>query len=416
MVRPHELPHALFGHRPLVQVVPAAVRDVEQHHLSLPDNLPKPAQLPDLPPQRALRAGCRAAEDHVLVLVRLNAPPAQGIQRAVRIPEDNKRRRLVEQIPTRFGDVADGLALKWEAVDGLRDQGDNVLVDHVPARAQHDQMRDLLYPKLVGEIGSASARRLERNGEPRHRSRVLVEPLLILVQGDLDDLKVVAALPDLLVRLPQLRREHLAGLAPGSREVKGCILPLEPSGLHLHPVAPHKNIPDGRDCGWRRDVEEALGVVGDRGAPLAGDQLPSPPVQEHHHRHPRDPVLLAQPLLEVALVVGQREPRRGAAVLVEHRAGAVAADLHYLKRLGAPLCPLVGCLCYGGELSARGAPPRGEVEPDDVCPHRRGADRLLGLVGEKLRLAAQEPVHHPSLQLLPSGGVGLAEPLGAGFL
>mmetsp|Transcript_7529 Transcript_7529/g.17828 ORF Transcript_7529/g.17828 Transcript_7529/m.17828 type:complete len:414 (-) Transcript_7529:93-1334(-) len=237
-------------------------------------------------------------------------------------------------------------------------------VDRLTGRTVHEhQGGDALHLEPRRERGLALVAR--RDGQPRHRREVLLELSHVLVARDEDHLELLACGLDLLVGLDQQRREGLARRAPVRREVEADHLALaaQCGELDRLTVARHELVAHRLPDRWRLPREVlALEVLHHSVTAVLGDQLARLAVEDDQRRDARDLELLRQRRLELALGVGQSEPRLLTIVLVEGRLLTVARDEDDLEALARRHEALVGLGQLRREPPARRAPVRREVE------------------------------------------------------
>jgi len=218
---------------------------------------------------------------------------------------------------------------------------------------------DALDPKVLVERFSS---RLIFKGhrEPRHGSKVFLEPRLVLVAGHeyhLERLRRVTQ--HLIVRLDELRGELAARAAPVRGEVNPdvCARGFERTQRNFGAVGSDELVADGlRERRWL--PRESLRVLHHGRASVFVEDV-ALLVQDDEGRDAADLVLGAELVFEIALGELHGEPRLFAVVLGERGLVLVRGGEDDLEVLTLGLELLVNLTEDRGELAARGAPGDG---------------------------------------------------------
>ena len=138
-------------------------------------------------------------------------------------------------------------------------------------RAPKEKMRALRVrdlANLVERLGALAV--LERQGDPGHAAKVLLELRLVAVRRAKDHLKVLARGLELRVGLGELRGEVSAGPAPVRRKIDADILALN----RLIFAISHKGLAQRFQWGRRRPwILFALWIFGDSRPAICGNQF-----------------------------------------------------------------------------------------------------------------------------------------------
>ena len=197
--------------------------------------------------------------------------------------------------------------------------------------------------------------------EPRHGSKVFLEPRLVLVAGHeyhLERLRRVTQ--HLIVRLDELRGELAARAAPVRGEVNPdvCARGFERTQRNFGAVGSDELVADGlREGRWF--PRERLRVLHHGRASVFVEDV-ALLVQDDEGRDAADLVLGAELVFEIALGELHGEPRLFAVVLGERGLVLVRGGEDDLEVLTLGLELLVNLTEDRGELAARGAPGDGK--------------------------------------------------------
>ena len=221
-------------------------------------------------------------------------------------------------------------------------------------------MGDALDPKVLVERFS-SRLIFEGHREPRHGSKVFLEPRLVLVAGHEYHLERLPRVTQhLIVRLDELRGELAARAAPVRGEVNPdvCARGFERTQRNFGAVGSDELVADGlREGRWL--PRESLRVLHHGRASVFVEDV-ALLVQDDEGRDAADLVLGAELVFEIALGELHGEPRLFAVVLGERGLVLVRGGEDDLEVLTLGLELLVNLTEDRGELAARGAPGDGK--------------------------------------------------------